>query len=94
MKTKLWSILCSVFATATALAAGDIYEILPCDQYGKKRGPYATYADPITTVSADSYFFTLRLQVRNSALQDPNKMGLKRYFKLVMAQRQMSKMKK
>ena len=83
MKTKLWSILCSVFASAAAFAAGDIYEILPCDQYGNKRGPYATYADPITTVSADSYFFTLRLQVRNSALQNPNKMGLKRYFKLV-----------
>ena len=80
MKTKLTALIISTFAAVSAFAAGDIYEIRPCDEYGLNVGAYTTADNPLGSGTSNLYF-NVRLQLRGGG-SNPNMYGLKRQFKL------------
>ena len=80
MKTKLTALIISTFAAVSAFAAGDIYEIRPCDEYGLNVGAYTTADKPLGSGTSNLYF-NVRLQLRGGGA-NPNRTALRRQFKL------------
>ena len=80
MKTKLSVLIISMFAAVSAFAAGDIYEIRPCDEYGLNVGAYTTADKPLGSGTSNLYF-NVRLQLRGGGA-NPNRTALRRQFKL------------
>ena len=82
MKTKLISLVISLFAAVAVYGYADIYEIRPSTQYGLNASDAypCSYEDPLGSGSSNVYF-TIRLALRGGG-SDPNKLSRKRYYSL------------